>query len=221
MARQEQHPPAFVIAAMLAGHLFRMMRTAKLMSLSASNAKGVAARAGDKALGFRPITDFIAEMANDTIHYATKINHLALTVSRTAVNDLRTLDGARRFAEARDQIADTGQAAFIDHLIHRADVERAAMRAETAEIMIQLNAQLDEIHQRVRGSTIIVSNSRTEASRAGEFQKYLDSIANSVELAARDIQLEISKCRKLIESLDTLDDTSRNTPDYRLRTGTS
>ena len=221
MARQEQHPPAFVIAAMLAGHLFRMMRTAKLMSLSASNAKGVAARAGDKALGFRPITDFIAEMANDTIHYATKINHLALTVSRTAVNDLRNLDGARRFAEARDQIADTGQAAFIDHLIHRADVERAAMRAETAEIMIQLNAQLDEIHQRVRGSTIIVSNSRTEASRAGEFQKYLDSIANSVELAARDIQLEISKCRKLIESLDTLDDTSRNTPDYRLRTGTS
>jgi len=206
---------------MLAGHLFRMMRTAKLMSLSASNAKGVAARAGDKALGFRPITDFIAEMANDTIHYATKINHLALTVSRTAVNDLRTLDGARRFAEARDQIADTGQAAFIDHLIHRADVERTAMRAETAEIMIQLNAQLDEIHQRVRGSTIIVSNSRTEASRAGEFQKYLDSIANSVELAARDIQLEISKCRKLIESLDTLDDTSRNTPDYRLRTGTS
>jgi len=221
VARQEQHPPAFVIAAMLAGHLFRMMRTAKLMSLSASNAKGVAARAGDKALGFRPITDFIAEMANDTIHYATKINHLALTVSRTAVNDLRTLDGARRFAEARDQIADTGQAAFIDHLIHRADVERTAMRAETAEIMIQLNAQLDEIHQRVRGSTIIVSNSRTEASRAGEFQKYLDSIANSVELAARDIQLEISKCRKLIESLDTLDDTSRNTPDYRLRTGTS
>ncbi len=221
MARQEQHPPAFVIAAMLAGHLFRMMRTAKLMSLSASNAKGVAARAGDKALGFRPITDFIAEMANDTIHYATKINHLALTVSRTAVNDLRTLDGARRFAEARDQLADTGQAAFIDQLIHQADVERAAMHTETAEIMIQLNAQLDEIHQRVRGSTIIVSNSRTEASRAGEFQKYLDSIANSVELAARDIQLEISKCRKLIESLDTLDSSSKNTPDYRLRTGTS
>ncbi len=221
MARQEQHPPAFVVAAMLAGHLFRMMRTAKLMSLSASNAKGVAARAGDKALGFRPITDFIAEMANDTIHYATKINHLALTVSRTAVNDLRTLDGARRFAEAREQIDDSGQAAFIDHLIRQADEKRTAMHAETAEIMAQLNAQLDEIHQRVRGSTIIVSNSRTEASRAGEFQKYLDSIADSVELSARDIQLEISKCRKLIESLDTLDDSSRNTPDYRLRTGTS
>lgn len=221
MARREQHPPAFVMAAMLAGHLFRMMRTAKLMSLSASNAKGVAARAGDKALGFRPITDFIAEMANDTIHYATKINHLALTVSRTAVNDLRTLDAAQRFAEARDQMAEAEPAAFIDHLIHQTDKKRAAMHTETAEIMIQLNTQLDEIHQRVRGSTIIVSNSRTEASRAGEFQKYLDSIADSVELAARDIQLEISKCRKLIESLATLDDSSKNTPDYRLRTGTS
>ncbi|MCF6211823.1 MAG: hypothetical protein L3J88_01560 [Gammaproteobacteria bacterium] len=221
MAKQEQQPPAFVIAAMLAGHLFRMMRTAKLMSLSASNAKGVAARAGDKALGFRPITDFIAEMANDTIHYATKINQLALTVSRTAVNDLRTLDAAQRFAEARDQITDTEQAAFIDHLIQQANIKRAAINTETAEIMLQLNAQLDEIFQRVRGSTIIVSNSRTEASRAGEFQKYLDSIADSVELAARNIQREISECRKLIESLDTPDDSCRNTSDYRLQTGTS
>ncbi len=221
MARAEQPPPAFVVAAMLAGHLFRMMRTAKLMSLSASNAKGVAARAGDKALGFRPITDFIAEMANDTIHYATKINHLALTVSRTAVNDLRAQDATQRFVEAHKQMASAEQTAFIDHLIQQTNKKRAAMHAETAEIMIQLNTQLDEIHQRVRGSTIIVSNSRTEASRAGEFQKYLDSIADSVELAARDIQREIGKCRKLIESLATLDDSSKNPSDCRLRTGTS
>ena len=71
---QEQQLPSFVMAAILAGHLYRMMDTAKLMLLSASNAKGLASRAGDKALGFRPITDFIAEIANDTILYATKIN---------------------------------------------------------------------------------------------------------------------------------------------------
>ena len=209
MASKAQHPPAFVIAATLAGHLYRMMRTAKLMSLSASNAKGVAARAGDKALGFRPITDFIAEMANDTIHYATRINQLALEVSRTAVADLRAQDGARRFSEAREQIDNPSQADFIARLIRKSDQEREAMHAETREIMARLNEQLEEIHQRVRGSTIIVSNSRTEASRAGEFRKYLDSIASSVEQAAQDIQREIVACRRLIELLVEI---NRETP---------
>jgi len=214
VAKADQQPPAFVIAATLAGHLYRMMRTAKLMSLSASNAKGVAARAGDKALGFRPITDFIAEMANDTILYATRINQLALTVSRTAVADLRALDGARRFIAARDLLAGGAEAAVIAPLIDRANAERNAMHAETREIMTQLNAQLEEIHQRVRGSTIIVSNSRTEASRAGEFQKYLDSIAGSVEQAAGDIQKEIVACRGLIEQLTTINqEIETNAPD--------
>ena len=202
MAKTDQQPPAFVVAATLAGHLYRMMRTARLMSLSASNAKGVAARAGDKALGFRPITDFIAEMANDTIHHATKINQLALTVSRTSVASVRTLDGVRRLEQARAQLAESGQAEEIGHLIDASNKRLQEMTTQVDEIMSQLGLELDEIHQRVRGSTIVVSTSRTEAARAGEFQHYLNSIADSVELAARDLQTEITQCRKLLQQLN-------------------
>ncbi len=203
MIKRVQQPPSFVIAATLAGHLYRMMHTAKLMLLSASNAKGVAARAGDKALGFRPITDFIAEMANDTIHYATRINQLALKVSRTSVTSMRAQDGARRFTEARQQLSGASQTGMIDHLVHSSNEVQLAMQAEINEIMSKLSLQLDEIHQRVRGSTIVVSTSRTEASRAGEFQQYLNSIADSVELAARELQQEITECKTLIDRLNS------------------
>ncbi len=202
MTDQSPHTPSFVISAMLAGHLYRMMHTAKAMLLSTSNAKGVAARAGDKALGFRPITDFIAEMANDTIHHATKINQLALTVSRTSVASVRTQDGVRRFEQAQTQLAESGQADEIKHLIDASNKKLQEMTTQVDEIMSQLGLELDEIHQRVRGSTIVVSTSRTEAARAGEFQHYLNSIADSVELAARDLQSEITQCRKLLQQLN-------------------
>jgi len=203
MTNRAQPLPPFVIAATLAGHLYSMMHTAKLMLLSASNAKGVAARAGDKALGFRPITDFIAEMANDTILYATKINQLALTVSRTSVTSMRAQDGARRFIEARQQLSGADKTGMIDHLVQASTEAQSAMQTEISDIMSQLSLQLDEIHQRVRGSTIVVSTSRTEASRAGEFQQYLNSIADSVELAASELQREITECRQLIDVLNS------------------
>ncbi len=201
MAELDPSPPDFVIAAMLAGHLFRMMRTAKIMSLSASNAKGVAARAGEKAMGFRPITDFIAEMANKTIHFATKVNQLALTLSRTSVVFMRNEDAVRRLRASGGLLQGQPSVHFIDAQVGNAGVIRMTLRAEIDAIMLQLVEQLDEIYQGVRGATVIVINSRTEASRAGEFRKYLDSIADSVESAAHDIQLEITACRKLIEEL--------------------
>ncbi len=194
-------PPSFVISAMLAGHLFRMQKTAKLMLLSASNAKGVASRAGDQATGFRPITDFIAEMASDTIQFASNINELSLTVSRTSVAVMRAQDAIRRFREASALTTSGHQKRFIDHLIAQSTNDCHLLQRENTDIMSKLVLQLDEIHQRVRGSSIVVSTSRTEASRAGNFQKYLNSIADSVEHAARELQTEITACRKLIDAL--------------------
>ncbi len=206
MIEKPHQPPSFVIAATLAGHLYRMMHTAKLMLLSTSNAKGVAARAGDKALGFRPITDFIAEMANDTIHFATKINQLALTVSQTSVTSVRTQDGIDRLVGAEELLRESGNeeaVTMIEPIIRASRQRQEKMQAEIKEIMSELGLQLDEIHQRVRGSSIVVSTSRTEAARAGEFQQYLNSIADSVEQAASELQREITECRKLIDRLNS------------------
>ncbi len=202
--------PAFVKAATLAGHLYRMRQTARLMSLSASNAKGVAARAGDKALGFRPITNFIAEMASETILHASRINALALEVSRLSVAALRNRDGEQRFILARESLGDASAQAFLDEQIAQSRTARQDMGRQIQEIMQQLASQLEQIHQALRASGIIVSNSRTEASRAGDFRKYLDSIAASVEAAASDIQGEIVLCRRLIEALSHDDEANHH-----------
>lgn len=201
MSKQELQPPAFVVAATLAGHLYSMMETAKLMLLSACNAKSVAARAGDQALGFRPITDFIADMATDTIHYATRINQLALIVSSASVTAIRTQDGIQRLLAAKAQLTNEQQAHAVDRLIEEANGTQAQIQQHTKETMASLCLQLDEIHQRMRSSIVIVSTSRSEASRAGEFQQYLNSIADNVELAVSELQIEITKCRKLIDIL--------------------
>ncbi len=44
-------------------------------------------RAGEAALGFRPITDFIDEMAQDVVQLAIKISQEAFQLSQMAVED--------------------------------------------------------------------------------------------------------------------------------------
>jgi len=204
MTEQEIQPPSFVIAATLAGHLYRMTLTAKLMLISASNAKGVAARIGGKALGFRPITDFIVEMANNTIAYASKINQLALSVSRISVVSMRATDAQQRFGRAQKLLSGTTQTTFIDQLIQTSRDAQHDMDLEINNIIAMLEQQLDEVNQCVRGSTIVISNSRTEASRAGEFRPYLDSIADNIEIATDELRREILECRILIDKLSVL-----------------
>ena len=204
MVKQTPQPPAFVITASLAGHLYRMTCTAKLMLLSASNAKGVAARAGDKALGFRPITNFIAEMANSTITYSSRINHLSLEASRASIASMRAADGERRFRAAQNQLSSVQQRDSITPMVEQSRVTQEEMAAKTEEIIDVLNMQLDEICRGVRGSTMVVSNSRTEATRAGEFQPYLDSIADNMEHAADELKNEIAACRELIAQLGAM-----------------
>ncbi|HEB97917.1 MAG TPA: hypothetical protein ENJ05_00235 [Thiotrichales bacterium] len=202
MAQTASSPPSFVIAATLAGRLYRVMRIARAMSLSASNAKGVAARAGEKAMGFRPITDFIAEMANTTIHHATKINQHALSVSRASVAAERARQARHYLQRAADRF-EGGQRGteVIARMSREADRHQEALDQDIRELIRTLSVELEEIHQTMRGANIIVTNSRTEASRAGDFRPYLESIADSVESAASDIQGEIGTCQALLEQL--------------------
>ena len=52
-----------IIAASVTAELSKVKTIAKEMSITVMNAKAISHRAGEAALGFRPITDFIDEMA--------------------------------------------------------------------------------------------------------------------------------------------------------------
>nr|WP_239649681.1 hypothetical protein [Methylocucumis oryzae] len=79
----------FVAVASITSELSAVMVVAKEISLAAANAKAIAFRAGDKAKGFQPITDFINELAKETIELVTAINIYALSLYRLTVNEYR------------------------------------------------------------------------------------------------------------------------------------
>lgn len=203
MNRTSVRQPSFVTAASLAGRLYGVLATARQISLSASNAKGIAARGGEKTAGFRPITDFISEMASETITLVAKINQVALNISINSVNELRARRARDYFLKTRDNLSGHKRAEQLQGVITDLDGQISGFSSREKETMDSLLGLLDDIEQRNRAAKIIVTKSRTEASRAEEFQTYLESIADNVEAAAESIGAEIKRCRSYASSLMT------------------
>ncbi len=202
------HQPPFVTAARLAGRLYGVLVTAREISLSASNAKGIAARGGEKTAGFRPITDFITEMANDTISLVSRINQVALQISIISVSENRAANAHGAFSKARENLSGySGQEQLVD-IIRELDDRVSEFRTQERNAIDSLSELFDDIEQRTRAAKIVVTNSRTEASRAAEFQPYLESIADSVEHATESIHTEIKVCRHYLSDLKEAISTS-------------
>ena len=194
-------PPPFVLAALLAGRLYRMLETAHTMSISSSNAKCISIRGGDKTAGFKPITDFISDMAKDTISISSKINATALQFSITAVNEKRAFSALQSFKKVKDRVEDDNKAHDISLLMRPLNLKIKAFREEQCGYCKYLESLFDEITQRIRAARIIVTNSRTEASRAGEYKANLFSIADDLEFCSQSISEEIKQCKQYLDDL--------------------
>lgn len=197
-----QNPPTFVLAALLAGKLYRMLETAHTMSISSSNAKCISIRGGDKTAGFKPITDFISDMAKDTISISSKINATALQFSITAVNEKRAFSALQNFNKVKQRLEDDDEKSnHIDALMQPLNLKINAFREEQCAYCKYLESLFEEITQRIRAARIIVTNSRTEASRAGEYKTNLFSIADDLELCSQSINEEIKRCKQYLDDL--------------------
>ena len=196
-----QSPPPFVLAALLAGRLYRMLETAHTMSISSSNAKCISIRGGDKTAGFKPITDFISDMAKDTISISSKINATALQFSITAVNEKRAFSALQNFKKVKERMEDDEKSNAINSLMQPLDLKINAFREEQSGYCKYLESLFEEITQRIRAARIIVTNSRTEASRAGEYKANLFSIADDLEFCSQSISDEIKRCKQYLDDL--------------------
>jgi hypothetical protein len=195
----EQSP--FVLAAILAGRLYRMLETARSMNISSSNAKGISIRGGDKTAGFKPITDFISEMVKDTIDISSRINNTALHFSITAVNEKRAVAALNSFIRAKSRTEDPARAASMQNRLSPLQDKIQAYREQQCNYCKNLEMLFDDVTQRIRAARIIVTNSRTEASRAGEYQANLFSIADDLEYCSQRIADEIKICKQHLEEL--------------------
>jgi len=200
MGKIDQQPP-FVISALLAGRLYRMLEITKVMSISSSNAKCISIRGGDKTAGFKPITDFISDMARDTISISSKINTVALKFSTTAVKEQRANIALTKFSSVVNKLESEEKARSLIGITDLLKEKIASFETAQRKDCKYLASLFDDISQRIRAARVIVTNSRTEASRAGEYQTNLFAIANDLQDCSDRISGEIKICKGYLEDL--------------------
>ncbi|MDH3325304.1 MAG: chemotaxis protein [Gammaproteobacteria bacterium] len=172
---------AFVSSASMAAELELVAKVAKDMSISVKNAKAIANRAGAKARGFAPITDFIDEMSNDTMKLVSAINKESTALSRVAIGELRTRDAYKKFIEVRKVSADAKFISSLTASIKGLRVKQESEQEELLKYAKKLKSLMDDISQKMAVANVIVSNSRIEASNAEEYRFNLETIADDID----------------------------------------
>lgn len=188
----------FVAVASIAAELSAVMDVAKEISLAAANAKAIAFRAGEKAKGFQPITDFINELAKETIELVDKINEHALTLYRLTVKDHRINDACVRFETVALSCSQALYAASLQQPLKAIRLQHHECQREFSQNISELLAQLADVMHPARAARVIAANSRIEASQAGEYLQSLQAVAESVDHAAQVINEKVNRCRSAL-----------------------
>jgi len=196
--RTSQTKSQFVAVASIAAELTAVMDVAKEISLAAANAKAIAFRAGEKAKGFQPITDFINELAKETIELVNNINDHAVLLYQLTVNEHNKTDAYSKFNMVAQLAEGAAYADSFKEPLHKAQQEMIECRRDFRLNVTQLQDQLAEVMHPARAARVIAANSRIEASQAGEYLQSLQAVAESVDHAAQIIHDNVQRCRSAL-----------------------
>ena len=192
------HTEFFVSTAACVGALCSVQQTAIELSLAAKNAKAIAYRAGTRAVGFKPLTDYIAEMGRDTSRLVAQIDATALAIARRAVDEVRLVDANERLRRARAAMPPEETA--VAALLVAVEEELAANRQDITRGLRRLYQLLGDINQRMRAAAVISTRARVEATQAGEYERGLQLVADTVERSATTIRTIITRCEGELRS---------------------
>ncbi len=187
----------FVAIASVSAELASVTTISRQISLSAKNAKAIAARAGNKALGFRPITDFIDEVAVNIAKLVSGVDHETVKLSRLAIANFYVEDAAAKVNTTlnklnRLQETDTDNEELIQFLDKSIDLQET-VQMQYRRQMNELLSLLEETNTQLQSAEMICTTSRTEATRAGEFQ-------SSLEVVADEVAHSVEKVKKILRA---------------------
>lgn len=197
----KQNKSQFIAVDSIAAELGAVMEVAKEISLAAANAKAIAFRAREKAKGFQPITDFINELAKETLELVNDINENSLLLYQLTVNEYRTADAYRKLEQAAQLAEGTAHGKSIQARVEAAKIKMQASRGQFRWHVSQLLNQLEAVMRPARAARVIAANSRIEASQAGEYMQSLQAVAESVDNAAQIIHDNVQRCRSVLSIL--------------------
>lgn len=194
----------FVTAAIVAAELYKAREIANDISLTASNARALALRAGQGAAGFRAITDFIDQLAETTVKTSDIINLKAVTISQLATVTVRKRRSIESFTKAAKMSKDADYVSSIAEPIEKIKAEYAVVLREFHREVLQLSEHLDNLAREIKTASVLSAMSRVEASQSGKkFEEGLNVVADNVSNAAVQIQQHVmlsqSLCRDLAE----------------------
>lgn len=192
----------FVAVASIAAELSAVMDVAKEISLAAANAKAIAFRAGEKAKGFQPITDFINELAKETIELVNMINEHALKLYQLTVNEYRMTQAYHKFERIAVMAEGAPYGSSLDVPLRQAKQKMQECRRDFSCHVSELLDQLADVMHPARAARVIAANSRIEASQAGEYLQSLQAVAESVDHAAQIIHEKVHKCRSALSVIN-------------------
>jgi len=193
----------FVSVAEIAAKLDQATHIAQQLSLTASNARAVALRAGERAAGFRPLTDFIDRLAEITISSSKKINLLASTLSQTSADKVRADDAIKHFQLVYIKAKDSPHLASLDTQLELCETAQQDLNTKYRRQIDQLSDELAMLSSELRNAVILATLSRVEASQAGsQYQEALINVADNVEGAAGKIKEHIKYSQQMVSTLE-------------------
>jgi len=195
-----QMEPAFVSSASVAAQLDVILEVAKEMSISVKNAKAIANRAGVKARGFSPITDFINEMSLETMRIVSLINKESIFLSQVAIEEIRAREAANHFMRALKLAEGSEYLDSFKDKITEVQEKKTQKHDELIKYARILKDLMEEIAKHMAVANVIVSNSRIEAVSADEFRTNLEDIANDIENACDVIRKRVHHSQVRLEN---------------------
>jgi len=190
-----------ITAASVTAELSKVKKIAKEMSIAVMNAKAISHRAGDAALGFRPITDFIDEMAQDVMQLVLKISKEAFQLSQMAVERTHIMNTEEQYKRV---LTNAEGARFVDTLkpaaqkIHNQYVSYQEILQKN---IIRLTQLLEDIQTSTKGSQVLSTTSRVEASYARGFNASLEVVAENLEQATDKIRAHVKSSRNKLDNV--------------------
>lgn len=182
----------FVALASIAAELHSVMAVAKGVSLAAKNAKYISAQAGENALGFQPITDFIDEISQQAITGVNNINEAALKLSKIAVYEQRSYNAYQRFNLVYTKHKNANHIKSLSDTMIRVEDKMEMTRKKYKCSLNELVELLESMDECMRSAQSIASVSRIVTSSSNEYQAKLEIVANSLDEAAKFIKEKVS-----------------------------
>jgi len=194
MSTNQEYTDSKVVAiASIAAELHSVMNIAWGVSLAAKNAKVMSAQAGEDALGFQPITNFIDEISQSAIQGVDEINHEALKLSRITVKEQRASDAHQRFLSVISKNKDTAHIDSLTFGMKEVEDNLHKSQSEYRKCLNSLVSMLESMDECMLSAHAIASVSRIVTSNISGYSDKLGTVADDLDEAATSIKEKVSQ----------------------------